>query len=203
MSKLIEEWRPVVGYEGLYEVSDWGNVRSTDKTVIDKNGRKICLKGMILKQTIRGDKRCSVTLSKNGIEKQRKVHRLVGEAFIDNNCNLPQINHIDENPSNNNVSNLEWCDSKYNNTYNDRHIKIGEQFEKKVEMYDLEDNYITTFDSLTKAAKCVKTTKGNIGNCCNGGFFNKKRNKWVNVTKAAGYKWKYADTTKTNVIPID
>ena len=102
-------WKDIPGYEGLYQVSNTGQVRSlnyrqTGKTKIlkqhtDKNGYK------------------KVGLSKNGKVKTYAVHRLVAKAFISNPNNLPYVNHKDENPSNNAVWNLEWCDCSYNTSY--------------------------------------------------------------------------------------
>lgn len=97
----MENWRAVVGYEGLYEVSDCGNVRSL-------NWRsKGITKSLWLKPTRYGYRQ--VYLSKNGKGKMFLVHRLVATAFIPNPDSLPVINHIDENKINNCVSNLEWC----------------------------------------------------------------------------------------------
>lgn len=107
----MEEWKEVPGYEGLYEVSNTGNVRSLIKNKI--------IKGFI--------NRCGyrlVGLTKNGIFKRFQVHRLVAQAFIPNPDNLPQINHKDENPSNNMVDNLEWCDATYNINYGARTDRV-------------------------------------------------------------------------------
>ena len=108
-----EIWKPVVGYEGLYEVSSLGRVRSLDRY----DGRNHFIKGRILKLNDGGRGYLDVQLCSNGKVKHHLVHRMVAESFIQNPDNLPQVNHRDENPSNDNVDNLEWCDAKYNINY--------------------------------------------------------------------------------------
>ena len=106
------EWRNIQGYENLYQVSDTGEVRSIDRTTTGNRKRKI--KGVVLKKTKTTTGYLAVTLCKNGKTKTKKVHRLVAMAFIENHENKPNINHIDNNPLNNNVSNLEWCTQSEN-----------------------------------------------------------------------------------------
>lgn len=122
---MNEIWKPVVGWEGLYEVSNLGNVKVLDRFVNSgiKNNSSVKRRGQILKQY---DKRgyMQVTLTLNGKRKYCNVHRLVAEAFIPNPDDLPQINHKDENKLNNNVNNLEWCTAKYNCNYGNRNSKI-------------------------------------------------------------------------------
>ena len=103
----MEEWKNVIGYEGLYEVSDKGNVRNVRRNTLLK-----------LTKTYYGY--IQVNLYKNGIRTGLRVHRLVAQAFLPNPDNLPEINHKDEDKTNNRVDNLEWCDRKYNNNYGDR-----------------------------------------------------------------------------------
>lgn len=102
----MEEWKNVIGYEGLYEVSSIGNVRNVRRNTLLKLSKN---QGYI-----------QVHLYKNGIRKGFKVHRLVAEAFLSNPDNLPEVNHKDGNPINNSVNNLEWCDHKYNVNYGHR-----------------------------------------------------------------------------------
>ena len=109
----MEEWRLVVGYEGLYEVSNTGQVRSLDK--YDTKGR--FLRGKTLKLLECSNGYLLIGLSKNGIRKVYLVHRLVAEAFIERSDGLYEVNHKDENKKNNSVDNLEWCSKKYNNNY--------------------------------------------------------------------------------------
>ena len=110
---MMEEWRAVPGYEGLYEVSNTGNVKSLIKNKI--------IKGFINRSGYR-----LVGLSKNGIRKKITIHRLVAQVFIENPDNLPEVNHKDEDKTNNNVDNLEWCDRKYNNNYGTVNIRRRE-----------------------------------------------------------------------------
>ena len=118
---MIEEiWRPIEGYEGLYEVSSYGRVRSLDK--YDSMNR--FLRGRILRLFTDGLGYLRAQLYSNSKRKSFLVHRLVAQAFILNPDNLPQVNHRDENPSNDNVDNLEWCDGKYNVNYGTRIDRI-------------------------------------------------------------------------------
>lgn len=108
-----ETWVDIKGYEGHYQVSNKGGVRSLDRTVnIGKS--KQFKKGIVLKITKKRGGYLGVCLRKNGKSKNFYVHRLVAINFIENKNNLPQVNHIDGNKLNNNVSNLEWSSSKDN-----------------------------------------------------------------------------------------
>lgn len=120
----MEEWRDIKGYEGLYQVSNEGRVKSLARVwIMGKGGKRH--KGETTMKVPKSSRYCRITLTKDGIETNKSVHRLVAEAFIPNPNNYPIINHKDENTRNNNVENLEWCDYQYNNTYNDRHIKAA------------------------------------------------------------------------------
>ena len=116
---MIEEWRPIPGYEGLYEVSNTGRVRSVDRYVKTCYGSYRLHKGKVLSPGIRPDGYLVVSLQ----YRMFRVHRLVAQAFLPNPDNLPQVNHKDENPGNNNVDNLEWCTAKYNNNFGTARIR--------------------------------------------------------------------------------
>lgn len=102
----IPVWKPVTGYEGLYEISDTGQVRSLFRYK------------KVLKPNVTRTGYHTVELFKNGVSKRLLIHRLVAQAFIPNPNGLPQVNHKDEIRSNNCVDNLEWCTAKYNMHYN-------------------------------------------------------------------------------------
>ena len=113
-------WKDIKGYEGIYQVSSYGNIKSMDRIVeANSNHKYQHIKEHLLRLN-GGKKYIQVILCKNGKTKPFLVHRLVAEAFISNPNNLPCVNHKDENPKNNNVDNLEWCTYKYNNEYNRR-----------------------------------------------------------------------------------
>lgn len=118
---MEEVWKPISGYENYYEVSSLGRIRSVDRyTKFVREGLLVNRKtnGYLLSQTLDGKGNyLQVNLSKNGKSKSELVHRIVAKAFIENPNNLPEVNHKDENKTNNAVSNLEWCDHYYNNHY--------------------------------------------------------------------------------------
>lgn len=109
---MMEEWRAVPGYEGLYEVSNMGNVRNVRRNKLLRLQKN---QGYI-----------RVWLYKNGIQTGLRVHRLVAQAFLPNPDNLPEVNHLDEDKSNNRVENLEFCDRKYNVNYGTAKIRAKE-----------------------------------------------------------------------------
>jgi hypothetical protein len=113
----MEQWKPVKGYEGLYEVSNHGRVRSLDRREEMKNGRKRFYKGKLLKPMKDRRGYLYVDLKKDGQRKLHRIHRLVAEAFLLNPDNLPVVNHRDGNKENNHYSNLEWCTSSQNNKH--------------------------------------------------------------------------------------
>ena len=117
---MIEEWRKIVGYEGLYEVSSLGRVRSLDRY----DERNCFREGRILKLYTSRVGYLRVQLSLNSKKKMYLVHRLVAEAFIPNPDNLPEVNHLDEDKTNNRVENLEFCDRKYNINFGTRKDKV-------------------------------------------------------------------------------
>ena len=109
---MEEIWKPIPGYEGLYEASTLGNIRNA-------------ISGRVLRQSNHWQGYKLVGLHKDKKLKTHTVHRLIAKAFIENPNGYSEVNHKDENKANNNVENLEWCTTKYNNTYGNK-IKRGE-----------------------------------------------------------------------------
>ena len=172
----MKTWKAIDCYEGLYEVSDLGRVKSLKygKEKILKPGRG--LNGYL-----------QVSLYKDGKAKPYKVHRLVAKAFIPNPNHLETINHKDEVKTNNKVGNLEWMSIKDNDNYGTRNKRVGEakinhpSLSKKVQMFDKSTGEVlATFPSTREAERVTGMNKGNISSCCNG-----KRK------SAGGYIWRY------------
>lgn len=111
---MCEQWKPVQGYENIYEVSSIGRVRSLDRCVICNDGNKKSCVGQLLRPHLNRNGYCVVHLRNDGVSHCMLVHRLVGIAFIPNDENKPQINHKDGNKTNNCVENLEWCTAQEN-----------------------------------------------------------------------------------------
>lgn len=164
MDGLIEEWRPIEGYEDLYMISNLGNVK------IIKNNK-------IRKLQQKNNGYLQLILNKNSVQKHHYVHRLVAQAFIPNPENLPCVNHIDHDRTNNRVDNLEWCTYDYNNIHS---INPGLK-EKIILKYDLEGNFIEEFNSPREAANsCNKVRASDILRVCRG-----------ERTKAYGFIWRF------------
>ncbi|RKJ52866.1 hypothetical protein D7X33_31535, partial [Butyricicoccus sp. 1XD8-22] len=113
----MEVWKTIKGYEGYYEVSNLGRVRSLARIVVDKSGRKHNVKSKILKSRKGGPGYLTVNLNKDGKGKTFNVHRLVAEQFIPNVYNKRVVNHIDGNKTHNHVNNLEWVTHSENHQH--------------------------------------------------------------------------------------
>ena len=193
---MKEEWKDIVDYEGLYQVSNTGKVKSLGRWINGKNKGKMWKEEKILKQQLYSSY-LYVGLWKNRKFKYFRVHRLVAQAFISNPNKYPQVNHKDENPSNNFVDNLEWCDQKYNVNYGtatERRRKTNTNhpsYSKVVLQYDLNGNFIKEWPSTMEVERQLGFANTHISRCCKGGYFHKERNKWVNVSQAYSFKWQY------------
>lgn len=162
---MSEIWKDVIGYEEQYQVSNLGNIRSKDRTIVDCLGRKRTLKSQKIRiQTSRiGYKQ--VLLHKDGKTKTCLVHRLVAEAFIPKaKANKSEINHKDENKANNVVDNLEWCDHKYNINFGTRTEKTS----KRVYQYTKDKKKVNEFQSAWEAHRQLGYDQASICRACNG-----------------------------------
>lgn len=160
-------WRPIKGYENLYEISNTGQVRS----LCGRYGKL-----NTLKQGVGSRGYLLVTLCNHGKQKSVNVHRLVADAFIPNPDNLPCVNHKDENKTNNNVSNLEWCSFFYNNTYGNRLTKSA--LKRSIPVRCIETGKI--YSSAYAAQRATNVRQSGICSCCHG-----KRN------TAGGFHWEF------------
>ncbi|MEZ0117826.1 UNVERIFIED_ORG: hypothetical protein ABRZ91_001783 [Heyndrickxia coagulans] len=127
-NNTVEIWKDVKGYEGLYQVSNLGNVRSVDRVVkmVYKNGNVATMKrkGKLLSPYKHKSGYIVVNLSKDGVRKMQYVHRLVLEAFVPNVKGLPDANHINEKKDDNRLENLEWISEKDNCNHGTRNKRI-------------------------------------------------------------------------------
>lgn len=153
----VEEWRPIAGYEGLYEVSNLGRVRSLGRYYPDMitlpNGAigPYVRKGKIMKPFVQ-PKTGYVTITLRNLKgNQKLLHRLVAEAFVPNPNNLPEVNHKDEDKTNNIASNLEWCDSKYNKRYGTGYKRRSAKRKKPIEQLTLDGQHVAFYQSAADA----------------------------------------------------
>lgn len=181
--KADEIWKPIKGYEGLYEVSNLGRVKSLDKIVNCKlkNKRNRLIKGRILKSNPDKMGYLIVGLTKNNKTETKRIHRLVAETF------MPVVNHIDGNKENNNIENLEFCSQRYNVKEAFRNGlakgKRGKENSnsKPVEQYDLNGKLIKKWESIMDIQRELGYSNSTICKCCMG-----------KLKKSYGYIWKYS-----------
>lgn len=168
-----ERWMPVAGFEGYYEVSDRGRVRSLS--------RRFSRVERVMVPFVRKDGYKLVQLRKDGRREGKLVHRLVAEAFIPNPDMLPVVNHKNENPSDNRVENLEWCDQKYNANYGTAQSRKAEKVSKRVSAKDEDGRILATFRSQSVAESMTGISQNAISMCVHG----------LQKT-AGGYSWERA-----------
>jgi hypothetical protein len=166
-----EIWKNIEEYP-KYQVSNHGRIKS-----LDFNGTK---KKKILTPVVTRKGYLNINLYLNGKIKNIPIHRLVAKAFIENPENKPQVNHIDGNKKNNNVSNLEWCTNQENMLHA---FKTGlNKHMRAVIQYDKEGNLLRSWRSMSDASKHYGISRAHIQHCCKG-----KR------PSAGGFKWKYKE----------
>lgn len=171
-----EIWKDIKDYEGLYQVSNLGNVKSLkfrNKMTIFERER------LLTPKNNKGYLR--VRLSKNNKQRTYSIHRLVANSFIPNNENKPCVNHINGNKKDNRPENLEWCSYSENEQHSRKVLGKIPINRKKVNKYDLNGNFIAQYNSIAEASESIGRSYSLISSCCN-----------KHIKKAYGYKWEFA-----------
>lgn len=186
-----EIWKDIKGYEGLYQVSNFGIVKSLDRYVNNRYGNGLSFrKSKILSYSINSFGYYGVSLCKNGKVKSFRVHRLVWEAFNGKIPNGMQINHLDEKPENNRLENLELVTPKENINYGTRNKKVSYKLinnnprSKTVLQFDLNGNILKEWISTGEVERQTNYDRSLIQKCCSKHIYNKS---------AYGYIWKYKE----------
>ena len=185
---LNEIWKDVEGYEGLYQVSNLGRVKSLEK--IDASGHR--LKEIIMKADTSNGRYLRVSFYKDKKNRVFSIHRLVAKAFIPNPNDLPCVNHKDENTFNNCASNLEWCTQKYNCNYGTRNKRIsnkttGTRYNRKdlskpILQYTIDGQFVKEWPSSSEIQRQLNYNNSSIAKCCN---------EKPHFNTAYGFIWKY------------
>ena len=177
---MKEMWKDIKDYEGLYQVSNLGRVKSLERLAKSNNNNYRIVKEKLLKQSEDKDGYKRVSLNKNNKSKLCTIHRLVAEAFIPNPNNYPCINHKDENKQNNNLENLEWCTVKYNNNYGTRIERFKQKKQIAIGQYDLNGNLIKKWNSAKEVYKTLGYDFSRIRKCCNNKSYKAYNCIWKN-----------------------
>lgn len=198
-----ELWKPIPGFEECYEISNFGNIRSKDRWVLYRNGGKRFIPGKHLRISTTRRKYKTVCLYKERFTERWSIHRLVAILFVPNPNNLPCVDHIDADPSNNHFSNLRWVTHKENMNNPITKIRTRERVyteernakilssrkknntnnqEKEVHQFTLAGEYIASYKSLKEAERVTGIYFSSIGHVCRRGRGGKS---------AGGYMWSY------------
>lgn len=172
MNKEPEIWVDIVGYEGRYSISNFGRIASY------RGG-----KWRILHPTVnKSNGYVYVVLCQNGIKKSFRVHKLVANHFMQKSQEHTEVNHKDEDKTNNRVDNLEWCTKSYNINYGTRNERQRVHLCKAVAQYDMTGKLVAVYDSLAQAEKITGFGKQHMCQCC--------RNQ---RPRAYGFLWRYLE----------
>ena len=198
-----EVWKDIEGFEGMYQVSNMGRIKSLNRVQKSYNGKCLCdltVKSRILKQTFTRKVYLHVCLAKNGICKTERVHRIVAKAFLPNPDNKPSVDHKNTITTDNRVENLRWATQKEqinnNNITYERVMKASSKNGKKyiysaVESIKLRVRCITTgkeFDSIADASRYYNATRNRISLCCKG-----KAKTTGRLPDGTKLEWEYID----------
>ena len=177
-----EEWRDVAGYEGLYQVSSEGRVKSLERKIPHWRGGERIQKERILKTHIDRDGYLKLNLHAGGKPKNLKVHRLVCQAFHENPDNKPQVNHINEDKTDNRARNLEWCTMRENVNHGTAKERSAKARSKPVGQYTLDGELVKIWASTVEVERQTGFRHGNICKAANG-----------KIKQVYGFRWKYVE----------
>lgn len=176
---MEEIWKDIAGYEGRYQISNLGRVKSLERRCRAKHyTRRVPEK--IYSPAVDAYGYFIVSLHLDGKKKTRTIHRLVAETFIPNPENLKEVNHKDENKQNNAVWNLEWCSTQYNSAYGTRVDRIKKTQSTPIIQCDMNGNEIREWFGMGEVSRQTGFDQGLISRVCNG-----------KGKSAYGYKWKF------------
>ena len=185
---MIYIWKTIDGYDGYYEVSDEGEIRSVDRYVEYTKGKHkgtlSFIKGRVMKQSVNTAGYLVVNLRKNGTANVALVHILVATAFLENPNNLPTVNHKDGNKCNNSILNLEWASYSENNIHA---LKIGLRNPRgcRITQYSLNGEFIKEYRSVCEAARQTGFSRGGISHCINGRCKTSSGFIWIKLSESA------------------
>lgn len=182
----VEIWRAIQDYEGLYEVSNWGRVRSVGRYIesVNQFGKFVkYLNGKVLRQTLGGRGYLEVDFYKNGVREPKKVHRLVAEAFLPNQNGYTVVHHKSHNKLDNRVENLCWMNDAEHRALHG--TERGEQRSKTVYQYTVDGELVKVWKSANECGR-NGLNKGNISACCSNKFNREGNNKYK------GYIWSHS-----------
>ena len=171
---MSEEWRDVAGYEGLYQVSSEGRVKSLE--------RKGCKRERILKPGVRSKGYLFVVLCAGGKSRMFSVHRLVCQAFHDNPENKLDVNHMNENKTDNRACNLEWSTRKENCNHGTRNVRMAIAKSRPIAQYTLNGKLLKVWPSTAEVERRAGFDHSAISKAANG-----------NRKTAYGFRWKYVE----------
>ena len=183
---MNEIWKPIKGYEGIYEVSSYGRVRSLDRHIVRKNDADYRLKGRVLTPKTYKRHYAKVRLIiANVSDNEYHVHRLVADAFVENPKGFPNVRHINGDIHDNRADNLAWVTQRENNNWGTRIERVQQRFiesghARAIVQYDLKGNFIAEYPSVQEASRQTRLNRNSINQCL-----------WGNCKRAKQFIFKY------------
>lgn len=181
----MEIWKDIKGYEGKYQVSNKGRIKSLSRAIPHLGSFRVIPERIMTQHVSSTNGYYMVSLCKDNKYEWMLTHRIVATAFIPNPNNLPYINHKDEIKIHNNVENLEWCTPSYNMNYSNVREKQINAISKEVEQYDFDGRFIKRYKNCYAAGRELGVSPSSIRMCCIG-----------EIGSTRGFIWKYTNEEK-------